>query len=1696
MTTAHEQSKPGEVDDFLAGGGEMGALMRSIDWSQTPMGAVEIWPQSLRTAISIMLASRFAMVVAWGPEFRFFYNDRYRPVLGASKHPGALGAPAQEIFPEAWPFIGPLFESTRQGESVALDDVLIPLDRYGYLENCYFTLSYSPIRAESGGVGGMLAVVAETTERVEGERRLSTLRELAQRPTGARTVEEACKSVAEALGENPIDAPFSLFYLVDPDGDCARLAAAAGLPGGTGASLTTIDLTNDAADGWPLASVARSRKARVVEELALRFGDLPGGPYPEPTHTAVVTPMMRPGQKHLDGLIVFGVSPRRALDERYMTFIELATDQTLTAIRNARAYEDERKRAEALAEIDRAKTAFFSNVSHEFRTPLTLMLGPLEDTLAQSDGLPTAARERLEVAHRNSMRLLKLVNTLLDFSRIEAGRTQAAYEPTDLAAFTAELASVFRSAIERAGLRFLVNCPSLEELVYVDREMWEKVVLNLLSNAFKFTFEGEIEVSLREAGEMVELAVRDSGTGIPAAELPHVFERFHRVKGARGRTYEGSGIGLALVQELVKLHSGAVRVESGVDRGSTFIVTIPRGSAHLPADRIGAMRKQVLQGEAYVEEALRWLPDSNFGLPILDFGLTASDATSPEDNHQADESKIQNPKSKILLADDNADMREYVRRLLSQEYEVIAVNDGAAALRAAREHTPDLVLTDVMMPGLDGFGLLRELRADERLKAIPVIMLSARAGEESRIEGLAEGADDYLVKPFSARELLARVESHLKLQRVRHQWEAALRASESKFSAAFEQSPLALTITSLADGRLVEVNESFLRLSGYTREEALGRTPEELKLWVEPKRHAEGLKQLRAGAGSVGVEARFRKKSGAELFGVIRATLIEINSRPHVVSSIADITERKRAEEALRETEHRFTMFMQNLPGLAWIKDIEGRYVYANAAAELAFRKPQAELFGKTDEELFPPETAAQFRENDRQVLADGAGIQIIETLEHEDGLHHSIVSKFPIWGPDSHPAMIGGVAIDITERRQAEQRLVTQHTVTRVLAEATTLEEASPKILQAVCESLVWDFGTLWGLDREAGVLRCRESWHRQSVGVTEFEAISRARTFQPGIGLPGQVWASRKPVYIADVVHDANFPRAPFAARAGLHAAFGFPILFSGEVLGVMEFFSHEMKQADADLLNLMATIGSQIGQFIERKQAEEALRESEERFAKAFNSSPLSLTISSLKTGKLIEVNETFINVTGYARAEALGRTTVELGLWANLQDREAEMEVVRQAGQVRNAEYIFKRKNGEDIIGLLSAERIELGGEPYALTVIQDITERKRAEQALREADRRKDEFLAMLAHELRNPLAPIRNAAQVLKLVGPSDANQQWAREVIERQTQHLTKLVDDLLDVSRITQGKVTLQRGPLDLATIINRALETSRPLLDAHKHHLTVELPPAPIQVEGDLTRLVQVVGNLLNNAAKYTDDGGHVRLQATLENGEAVIRVRDDGMGLPADLLPHVFDLFTQADRSLDRSEGGLGIGLTLVRQLVELHGGRVEAKSDGPGQGSEFIVRLPALSPSLAASTTAAADEQVHPPPQKLRVLVVEDNLDSAEMLAFMLGLDGHEVRIAHDGPEALEIAFAFKPQAVLCDIGLPGMNGYEVGARLREQAAFKQTPLIALTGYGQEEARRRAKEVGFDFHIVKPVEPDALSALLDSLLQRAGDQSST
>ncbi|WP_245736539.1 SpoIIE family protein phosphatase [Micromonospora pattaloongensis] len=725
-------------------GGEMGARLRDLDWSTTPLGPPQTWPPSLAHAVSTMLASQSQIVMFWGPEQLAFYNDAYLPTIG-HKHPAALARPAREHWTELWPVLAPLFAGvTSTGRAYQSRDHPFLLERHGYLEETYFDISYDPLRVEDGSIGGIFCIVSETTGRVLGERRLRALAELGARLSDLETRGRLGQEAARVLDRHRADVPFALLYL-GAGGD-AELAAWSGVPEqAVAAPRSGRDRSTPAA----LAAVLAGGPAGLADASDF-VTQLPETASPR----ALVLPIAAADERA--GALVVGTSRHLALFGEYRTFFDLLAAQISSAVTTQRAYEQARDRAAQLAALDRAKSTFFANVSHEFRTPLTLILGPTEDLLADPE-LPERYREPLGLVRRNARRLLKLVNTVLDFSRVESGRHTAVYEPTDLADFTARLASTFRSAAQRVGLRLEVDCPPLPAPVFVDREMWEKVVFNLLANALKFTFEGSITVRLSAAGSTARLHVTDTGVGIPAEELPRLFDRFHRVAGTPSRGGDGTGIGLALVRRLTELHGGSVSARSRPGEGSTFTVSVPFGHAHLPAEQVrtpGTPLPDTTGTELYVEDG-PW---------------PAAPTPAPAAPGAGD-----GPRGRILLADDNADLRDHVTRLLSPYWQVVAVPDGEAALRVAGSAAFDLVLADVMMPRLDGFGLVAALRRDPRTRHLPIVLLSARAGEEAAVEGLAAGADDYLTKPFSGQELVARVRSSLELAQLRGQTVRRLR---------------------------------------------------------------------------------------------------------------------------------------------------------------------------------------------------------------------------------------------------------------------------------------------------------------------------------------------------------------------------------------------------------------------------------------------------------------------------------------------------------------------------------------------------------------------------------------------------------------------------------------------------------------------------------------------------------------------------------------------------------------------------------------------------------------------------------------------------------------------------------------------------------------------------------------------------------
>ncbi|WP_425615743.1 ATP-binding protein [Anatilimnocola sp. NA78] len=677
-------------------------------------------------------------------------------------------------------------------------------------------------------------------------------------------------------------------------------------------------------------------------------------------------------------------------------------------------------------------------------------------------------------------------------------------------------------------------------------------------------------------------------------------------------------------------------------------------------------------------------------------------------------------------------------------------------------------------------------------------------------------------------------------------------------------------------------------------------------------------------------------------------------------------------DEPWLENEQRFTRFMQHLPGLAWIKDTKGRYAFVNDAAAAAFQRTREEIIGCTDEELFPPATAAAFRENDRQALNSTTRLETIETLQQPDGVHHSLVSKFVIPGTDGKPAWVAGMAIDITERLEATKTLAKiKDELAAQLADLGRLHDMSvhlsstlemrPTLLEMLRTATTFE-GTARGIvslyDEEHDCLRVGAS-----LGFSD-EFVQSIDRVEQGTGASGECLRTKERVVVQDIEDSPLFDDFRCQAReAGFRAVHATPLLTrGGRFIGVLATYFMNPHLPTSRELHLVDLCTRQAVDYIENAQL--------------------------------------------YAQ---------------------------------------------------------------------------------LREADRRKDEFLAMLAHELRNPLAPLSNSLHILRLCEELSPAAHHVREIMERQVQHMVRLVDDLLEVSRITRGKIVLRKEPVELLTVVGSAVEASRPLIEAARHHLHIDLPGYPLCVEGDSVRLAQVMTNLLNNAAKYTEEGGEIWISARREGETAVISVRDAGLGISAEMLPKIFDMFSQVDRTTRRAQGGLGIGLTLAKSLVQMHGGTIEATSDGVGCGSEFIVHLPLALRSLPVLPTHANNgSQALADLPRRRILVVDDTRAAVYTMGRLLETMGQHVRTASSGKEALQHVEREPFDVIISDIGMPEMDGYELADKLRKHPKAAHVVLVALTGYGQDSDKLQAREAGFDYHLVKPASFDALRDLLAEL----------
>ena len=1520
------------LPDFLSGGGEMGKFIRSKDWSKTPLGSPDTWPQSLRTTVNLCIGSNFPIAIAWGKDRVQIYNDGYWPITG-DKHPTSMGQDFKECWISAWPVIGQAFEEASLGQTSFLENKQIFLDRFGYKEETFFTFSFSPILDESGGIGGLFHPVMELTQQTLAERRLNILRAVSDSTVNARTEKDASDLILECLKDFKLDLPFVLLYSIAANGKEANLKGSVGVESDSPIAPTKINLEVQQSNNWPFTEVIKKGLAVPVEDLSNTFGAFQCDPYPEPPKQALVFPVNLHGTVHNNYFLVVGVSSRRYLDEKYLVFYNLLTASINNALTKARAYDEERKKAEALTEIDKAKTTFFSNISHEFRTPLTLMLGSLEELLNKdNDELAVADKEALETSHRNAMRLLRLVNNLLDFSRIEAGRVQAQYQKTDLAKYTKELASSFRSVMEAAGLIFQVKTAVIIQPVYIDKEMWEKIVLNLLSNAFKYTLKGSITISLTTENNQVVLSVKDTGAGIPENELPKMFQRFHRVQNVVGRTYEGTGIGLSLVSELVKLHGGEIGVESKEGEGSLFTVSIPAGKAHLPIKHVFEKEIDFTASliDAFIDEATT----------LIDHNVLTGNGTEVLEVHKY--------AATVLVVDDNADMRGYIKKLLQKQYHVITANNGLDALQQITNHTPQLILSDIMMPVMDGMQLLKAVKENVQTQNIPVVLLSARAGEKSKIAGFETGADDYLVKPFSARELLARVASQLKLVKMRQ-------VSETNVHNLFMQAPAAICVLRGPQHIYELANSNYLRLIG--NRDVVGKPIRE----ALPELESTGIFDLLDKVFTTGepVIANEMPVMLQKANGLLEESILNFIYQPtcndngeingifvHAVDVTEHIIARRKIEESEQKLAYRTALLeahnQASVDGILLV-DANGKILSYNQQFIAIWNIPQQIVDAKDDEaalssamsQLVHPQ---QFIDKVKY-LYDNPTETTLDELEYKNG---KIVERngYPVIGNDGTYYAWSWTFRDITERKKIEQDLINtkeqlELTFKNIPAGVYLINQKGEMIyVNEKGASIYGDF-----LPEDLLAMKDLPTLLKKADDL--FERFDEDGNYFA---------AENSPAFITLTTAQASQALMLQIDRITKEQSWyyiqGAPLLTTeGKISMVL------VTSTDITL----------------QKKSEQAIRQSEENFRQLADLVP-AMIWTSKPDGFPDYYNKRWYEYTGYEagyRAESWTQILHpdDVKLW-----EDAWQESLK-TGAPYQIEFRFKKHTtgvyrwflGKTLpIRDTSGTIIKWFGTCTDIHDQKTITENleklvTERTKALQRSNEDLQQFAHVASHDFKEPVRKIRTfGSRLTQEFGsglPEKANAYVAK--MESAASRLSTMIDGVLLYSSL-DGEV-IAHEMIHLNETIQK-VEEDLELLIAQKK-ATVQYGELP-SFEGSSILIYQLFYNLINNALKFSKNdipaviaiaskkvkaADLIRnsLEGPEENYIGII-VKDNGIGFNLLQSEKIFKTFSRLN-SKDLYEG-TGLGLALSKKIIERHGGAIFANGE-ENIGATFEIILP-------------------------------------------------------------------------------------------------------------------------------------------------------
>jgi len=1746
--------------DFLSGGGEMGERIRNFDWSQTSLGAPNHWQNSLKTCVRIMLTSPQPMFVWWGKELINIYNDAYGFVLG-EKHPNALGTPGNIVWKEIWNEVGARAEIVFNKNEGTFDDaLLLIMNRHGCDEETYFKFSYNPIPGDNGGTQGLFCVCTEETERIINERSLKTLQEM-DTLVQKKTEQEVYKRASKALEINDKDFPFALIYKIENDGSKAILVASTDNTGDHPEIQKEINLEKPGKNSSNIAkAVAENRLIESVNNG--RWKNLPKGAWNMMPNSFVHVPIKAANKKFPFGILTVGLNPYRKFDTVYQNFLQLIADRISLAINNVMAYEEEQKRIKALEELDKAKTIFFSNISHEFRTPLTLMLGNIEEALNEPESVPKNL-ERMNMTHRNAMRLLKLVNTLLDFSRIESGRQKAFYSLTDIVSYTNNLAANFRSIVEKAGLKFIIQADAIIQPVYIDKQMWEKILFNLLSNAFKYTLSGTITLRLFADKANAIMEVEDTGVGIPKKDLPHMFERFHRVENVVGRTYEGTGIGLSLIKELVQLHGGTISVKSKEGEGSTFTVKIPIGKDHLPSEQAFETPQELenVISDVYFQEARSLLEGDKVNL-----NRSISNGHSKE-------------ASTILIVDDNADMRQHLQSLLGKHFKVMTAANGLEALHKIRSEKPALIVSDIMMPIMDGIQLLKAVKEDKQFNHIPVILLTARAGEESRIEGYQTGADDYLVKPFSAKELLARIEAQIKIAKKRD-------TAEQNIYTLFDGVPFSVAVLKGEDLVIDYINQYNLNIWKQNKKDVLGKSlfvvRPDLRASVKPIHDEVYRSGKRFVAKEAPIDISNNEKTETKYFDAIIDPLFDENGK--IIGQLAtsiEVTDQVMARKKIEESDEISRLFIEYAPAAMamfdkemryvsvskqWLKeyDLEGNVIgkkhydlfpnilerwkqvhsrcmkgaveksdddyyekddgtpvwlkwnvhpWYTATGEIGgivifteniTQRKKAQLAIKESEErfrtmaneapLFVWETDENLQttflnrsgldyfdldetvkmndiswkkfihpddiENVLSVMNDAAKKHQSYTLEMRlkngrSGEYHWFLDKGTPRYADERFAGFIGTSLDIHDRKEAERELENKvNQRTRELNQQNVLLNQQNILVRKILDSsvdliAVYDTDArvisinqsamnLLKIEREEDILGKKitelvpqmidskghedllraingetihnEIYHSSVTGryyenfliplkdvkdktyavlvighdntdlitssqkLKEAQQIAQIGHWDWDVSTNLLSWSDNMyNIYGVDpsvnidydkfisLVHPddrANMQtNIEFALQSRSYNDFFHRIITPAGEVKIMYARGEVVVDKEGKVIRMMGTGQDVTKQKILEQQLIETSKKFEERnrFVEKLISSSLDLIMVVDKDLRFITLNKKAETVLGKAfKGPIIGEKITDINpsvigtqSYQDLLDAFKGNIIIRDKVKTTIGEDQYYEHN---YVPLYNED-----GEVYAVMVIShDITENIRQMEELRklsESDVQKNNFIAMASHELKTPITSIKGYVQLL--LNAFDKEKGKEKHLppllvrsslisVDKQITRLTRLISELLDLTKIETGTLELKKENFSLNQL---AIETVEDILYTNTKHEINLYHDFQAYVFADKDRIGQVMINFLTNAIKYSPDNNKIDVfirQAT--NGRVAFTVKDNGIGIDIEEQEKIFERFYRAKGKEEQTYPGFGIGLFIANEFVQKHGGQVSVESE-KGKGSLFTFTLP-------------------------------------------------------------------------------------------------------------------------------------------------------